>query len=324
MRVLVTGAKGFVGKAIISALSHSCIEIGMLDLPPSPADVPPEHFFGVDITNAGALEDLSNIGGIDAVIHAAGLAHQFGVVTREKFWRVNVEGTRNAAGLAARLNAKRFVLISSVSVYGKAGPEGSERSETSPCHPEGFYAESKYESENAAREVCEKKGIDLTILRLATVIGEGDAGNVSRLIKAVDKRKFYWIGRGENRKSLVYKGDVARACLAVLTGKQTGGGTYNISARPESMKNIVSYIEQALGKKVVPIGIPPGFLKLAFGVNSKTLGVGKISRLEETVDKWLSDEIFSAERFKADYAFRPETAIEEAIKREVAWYLANK
>jgi nucleoside-diphosphate-sugar epimerase len=324
MRVLVTGAKGFVGKAIISALSQSRIEFVILDLPPAPADIPPENFFGVDITKVEELEGLSNIGGIDAVIHAAGLAHQFGVVTREKFWRVNVDGTENATRLAARLNAKRFILISSVSVYGKVGEEGSERSETSACNPEGLYAESKYESENAARRVCEKHGIDLTILRLATVIGEGDAGNVSRLIKALDKRKFYWIGKGENRKSLVYKGDVARACLALLTGKQSGGAAYNISARPETMKNIVSYIEHALGKKVLPIGIPPGILKLAFGVNSKTLGIGRVTRLGETVEKWLSDETFSAARFKADYAFEPETTIEEAIKREVSWYLANK
>ena len=191
MRVLVTGAKGFVGKAIISALSQSRIEIVMLDLPPARADIPPGHFFGVDITNEVELGYFSSIGGIDAVIHAAGLAHQFGVVTREKFWRVNVDGTENAARLAVRLNAKGFILISSVSVYGKVGQEGSERTGTSACHPEGLYAESKYESENAARRVCEKHGIDLIVLRLATVIGEGDAGNVSRLIKAVDKRKFY-------------------------------------------------------------------------------------------------------------------------------------
>lgn len=324
MKVLVTGAKGFVGRAVISALSQNCIEFAILDLPPAPPDIPPENFFGVDITNLEELENLSNIGEVDAVIHAAGLAHQFGAVPREKFWRVNVDGTRNAATLAARLNAKRFVLISSVSVYGKGGREGSERSETSPCHPEGFYAESKSESENAAREICEKNGIDLIVLRLATVIGEGDAGNVSRLTKAVDKRKFVWIGRGENRKSLVYKGDVARACLAVVTGKQRGGATYNISARPETMKNIVSYIEQALGKKVLPVGIPPGVVKLAFGVNSKIFGIGRISRLGETVEKWLSDETFSAESFTADYGFEPETTIEEAIQREVAWYLSNK
>ena len=324
MRVLVTGAKGFVGKAIISALSENRIEFVILDLPPAPADVPPEHFSGVDITNLEELEKLSNIGPIDAVVHAAGLAHQFGVVSREKFWRVNVDGTRNAAELAARLNAKRFVLISSVSVYGKVNHEGPERSESSICHPEGSYAESKYESENIARRICEKIGLDLIILRLATVIGEGDAGNVSRLIRAVDKRRFYWIGKGENRKSLVYKGDVARACLTVLTSKQDRSGVYNISAPAETMKDIVSYIEQALGKKVPPVGIPAGLLKLAFGVNSKTLSIGRISRLGETVKKWLSDETFSAKRFKEDYAFEPETTVQEAIQREVAWYLAHK
>jgi UDP-glucose 4-epimerase len=324
MKVLVTGAKGFVGRAIVSELLKNHVEFVVLDLPPAPVDIPPDRFVGADITNYEELEKLSGIGDVDAVIHAAGLAHQFGVVTREKFWSVNVQGTGNAARLAAKLNAKRFVLISSVSVYGKTDQEGSDRKESDACNPEGFYAESKYESENAAREMCEKNGIDLTVLRLATVIGEGDAGNVSRLIKAVNERRFYWIGNGRNRKSLVYKGDVARACLTVIKDNRTGGGIYNISAGPETMKNIVTYIEHALGKKVPAIRIPPGLIRPAFALNSKTLSIGKISRLGERVEKWLSDENFSSESFKTAYEFEVKTTIEEAIIREVTWYLANR
>lgn len=324
MRVLVTGANGFVGRAVVEALSGNGIDLVMLDLPQAAGSAQSKDFFGVDITKFEELGKLPEIGKVDAVIHAAGLAHQFGVVGRETFWKVNVNGTENIARLAARLSARRFILISSVSVYGKAGEKDAYTTEDSACDPEGFYAESKYESENAAREICEKNNIDLVVLRLATVIGEGDRGNVSRLIRAVDGRKFYWIGKGENRKSLLYKGDVAGACLAVLSAGAGGSGTYNVSARPETMKDIVSYIEQALGKRAPAAAIPPGLLKLVFNLNSKTLGIETISRRGRTVEKWLSDETFSAERFKADYAFEPETTVEEAIKREVAWYLKSK
>lgn len=324
MRVLVTGGKGFVGRAIVQALSGCDIETVILDKPPAPNGLSSEAFWGADITNTAEIDAISELGDIDTVIHSAGLAHQFGQVTKEKFWEVNVEGTANIARLAVRLHARRFILISSVSVYGKVKPGQSNRSEVSDCEPEGFYAQSKYESESAAGGICEKSGIDLTVLRLATVIGEGDGGNVSRLIKAIDRKRFYWIGKGENRKSLVYKEDVARACLSVLTSERYGGGTYNVSAPAEPMKNIVSFIERALGKKVLPLRIPARALKLVFGINSRSLGIGRVTRLSETVEKWLSDETVTSERFKADYGFEPETGIEEAISREVDWYLANK
>lgn len=324
MRVLITGAYGFVGKAVVSALSRHGFDLVLFDLPRPVENIQSTEFFGVDITKFEELERLPEIGDVDAVVHAAGLAHQLGAVSREKFWQVNVDGTKNIARLAARLNARRFILISSVSVYGKGDGVGSPTTEADACNPEGFYAVSKYESESAAREICEQNGIDLIVLRLATVIGEDDAGNVLRLIEAVDHRKFYWIGKGENRKSLVYKGDVARACLAVLTGKTHEGGTYNVSAAPETMRNIVFYIEQALGKKAPAVSIPPKVLKLIFGVNSKTLGIEKISRRAGTVEKWLSDETFSAVHIKDVYGFEPETTVEEAIRLEVAWYLKSK
>lgn len=324
---MITGANGFVGKVLVSELSADYPELVLIDRPGFAQEaaglsgsVP---MIGVDISGADELLDVQSPN-VDTVIHAAGLAHQFGRVTKDDFWGVNVKGTENVAKLAVRLQAKHFILISSVSVYGKGEEGDSLRTETTSCRPEGYYAQSKLESEVIARKVCEENGIDLTILRLATVIGEGDGGNVSRLIRAVDRRRFYWIGNGDNRKSLLYKGDVAGACAAVLGKKNRGTEIFNVSGDPATMKQIVSYIEDALGKKTLPLALPPGLLRAGFTANSKTLGLGKLKRLGETVEKWLSDETFSAESLKKAYGFEPRTGIREAIQREVEWYLANR
>ena len=70
----------------------------------------------------------------------------------------------------------------------------------------------------------------LTILRLATLYGEGDPGNVGRLIRTLDRGRFLWIGDGSNRESLLYKGDAARACMAVAERPASGINIYNVSA----------------------------------------------------------------------------------------------
>jgi nucleoside-diphosphate-sugar epimerase len=327
MRILITGANGFVGKTLVSELSKSHGKLILLDRPGTLTDetaLPDSaEFYGANIADPNSLEKIQ-IEDVDALIHAAGLAHQFGKVTKEDFWKINVEGTENVAKLAARLKVRHFIFISSVSVYGKGERGDSLRTEETPCCPEGFYAESKLESEFVAKRVCEENGIDLTILRLATVIGEGDAGNVSRLIRAVDRRRFYWIGGGANRKSLLYKRDVAKACMAVLEGGGRGTQIFNVSGEPATMREIVSFIEDALGKKAPPFGLPPGLVRAGFAVNSKTLGIGKIVRVGETVEKWLSDETFSAEKLKHVYGFEAQTSIREAIRREVEWYLEHK
>ena len=66
----------------------------------------------------------------------------------------------------------------------------------------------------------------LTILRLATLYGEGDPGNVGRLMRTLDRERFLWIGNRRNRKSLLYKGDAARACMAVAERPASGINIY--------------------------------------------------------------------------------------------------
>lgn len=322
MKVLVTGSNGFVGKEIVAELIRNGIDPVGLDRDPG-LDTTIPHI-QADITFEAEIAKIGATKEIDAVIHSAGLAHQFGPVAKEKFWAVNVTGTTNVAKAAVLMGAKYFVLVSSVSVYGKAG-DGAIRDESASCDPEGDYAQSKYESELEARRICIENSIGLTILRLATVIGEGDRGNVGRLIEVIDRKRFMWIGKGENRKSLIYKKDVARACVAAVRKPDRDSvRVYNVAAEPLRMSEIVGVIEQALGKKALPGHIPSGLLRAGFAVSRNTVGIAKLEKISNTVEKWLSDEIFPAEAIKRELGFETTTPVIQAIKLETEHYLKNK
>ncbi len=343
MKVLVTGAQGFVGKAIVVQLSkddNGKIEIFQLrgrhlqKTEDSTADN--IHNFNLDITDLDKVLKLKKIGVIDAVIHAAGLAHQFDGVKRENFQSVNVKGTENILELSKQLYISHFILISSVSVYGNINNKGGkfgeitedtenieniEKTENSECSPKNAYAESKLESEIIARRICEETGIDLTILRLATVIGEEDRGNFLRLIKAIDKRRFFWIGKGTNYKSLIHREDVAGAVFKILKEKKRGTEIFNVAAEPLPMKEVVETIGQALNKNVSGISINKRLLKPLFFLNSKTLKNKKIERLRLTIEKWLADDVYSSKKLKQEYQYESKISVKEAIIREVKWYL---
>jgi nucleoside-diphosphate-sugar epimerase len=328
MKILVTGAKGFIGQEIVSELSKSNFEVfkvGNNKLNNSKFKSENYKDFSINIADEQAVKSLQEIGEVDVVIHCAGLAHQFGNIGKEDFFTVNVAGTRNICNVANELRAKHFILISSVAVYGKVKNNNKQGiDETFECQPMGDYAESKFEAEKIARQICENNKIPLTILRPATVIGEEDAGNVRRLIEAIDKKRFIWIGKGENLKSLIYKRDVARACLAVLKRKTPNTEILNVSAEALKMKNIVSLIANNLGRKVPKIFIPENILKSIFQIGFKISKVKKLQNFLETVEKWTDEDVYLSNKIKSVYDFTPETSVSEAIALEVDWYKNNR
>lgn len=325
----MTGAKGFLGRAIVNELlgaEAEKFEVFCLGRNKTKESEDLPNFLAADISDEKALERLSSLENIDVVVHAAGLAHQFGETPREDFQRVNVEGTKNVARLAVRLKAVHLILISSVSVYGRAA--GREEKilirEDFPCRPKGFYAESKLEAEKTAAGICADNAVSLTILRPATIIGEGDRGNTARLVRMIDRGRFVWLGKGENYKSLIYKKDVARSCVSVLRKKTKETEIFNVAAEPVLMKDVVGEIARFLDKKITNIKIPKSPLKIFFRLNEQTLRIGKISRLSKTIEKWLSDDLFSGEKIAESYGFRPETPVLEALRKQVEAYQTHK
>jgi len=314
---LVTGANGFLGSEIISQLlsaGHSVRATGQ-ESSCLRSDV---GYVQADITQASQLPVIAS--GMAAVIHTAGLAHVFhrSANLAERFFQINELGAENVARAAASAGVGHFILISSVSVYGPS-TQGLCTEENS-CRPEGAYAESKLNAEHRMVTLAQETGMAVTILRLATLYGEGDPGNVGRLMRSLDRGRFLWIGDGRNRKSLLYRGDAARACLAVLNKPPASGvATYNVSAPPCTMREIVETLSTALGKKPLPVRVPAA-LAVQSARLASVLPVSAFSRLPATIDKWLAEDIYDTRRIEQAIGFRPEVTLTEGLRREVRWY----
>lgn len=328
MKTLVTGATGFVGRAIVEKLSpegegvelYTCGARERSELP---------NYFSVDISSRESVKDLfaqidkrldKRADKLDAVIHSAGLAHQFQAPKDAgAFDRINVDGTRNVAEMAAAAGCGKFVLISSISVYGDGKPNPC--GEDAECKPVGAYAVSKYGAEKAAEDVCKKHGIELVILRLATVYGSGDVGNVLRLIKLIDSGRFFWTGKGDNCKSLIHNSDAARACALVLKKELKGVNVYNVTDTPHSMREIVETIAAGLGRKIPSFSLPPGLIMGALKTAGAFPVIGRRARgLVQTLKKWQSDDVLSGEKARSELGFYPEIDLSEGIKNEIRWH----
>jgi nucleoside-diphosphate-sugar epimerase len=319
-RVLITGATGFVGAAI----ARHCVGRGWSVRGQGRRKTPlpqlPDYHPGDLLDEKGISIALA---GMDYVVHCAGLAHQFGrhAHDAQSFVSINVEGTRNVVRGAVQAGVRHLIHISSVSVYGPTA--GNVCREEQAVGPRGPYAESKYQAEKVALAIADASGLKLTILRLATVYGEGDRGNVARLMRAIDNRRFIWIGDGSNRKSLIHCDDVARGCAAVLahSDRRQSEGLYNVSGPPATMREIVLTLAKALDRRVPNWSVPVSPVLRAAGIAARIprLG-GRAQSFLGTVQKWVTDDVFDASKFNEAFNYRTEVDVVSGLTREVEWY----
>lgn len=315
---LLTGATGFLGRRIVD---HFAAADRRLRCTGRSDGIELPGYRPADLCDTRRVVPLMK--DVDTVIHAAGLAHQFGKRQNAKnaFIQNNVRATENVLDAAARSGVEHVVLVSSVSVYGPHGQTG----DMACCHPEGWYAESKLAAERTATEIASQAAMRLTTLRMATIYGEGDRGNVRRLLSALRDRRFVWIGSGRNRKSLIHVDDAARACVVAASTKRRERDplikTYNVSAPPCYMRDIVRALEDSLGVTAAPMFLPASpLLYMAWAADKMTPGFGLTTRLHNTIRKWVRDDVYDGTDFMKDYGFQLEVTLQDGVSREVAWH----
>lgn len=314
--LVCTGAAGFVGSELVRQAAAQGLSVRGL-VRTAVAPIEGVTFYPGDVQDPSSLRAAFE--GAGTVVHAAALAHVFDRRRNDAdlFTAVNEVGTANVVRAAVAAGVTRVVLVSSVAVYGR----GDDVDESVPCRPTAPYATSKWRAEQRAGEVAEAAGVPLTVLRLATVYGEGDRGNVARLMRALDRGRFVWVGDGANRKSLIHRQDAAEALL-LAAGRATAiAGIFNVTAAPCSMREIVDILSDALGRRA-PVRAVPGWVARAGarGALGITNGRGPLGALGAALTKWLADDAYDGSRFVAAFGFRPRVSLSEGLAREVAWY----
>jgi nucleoside-diphosphate-sugar epimerase len=307
--VLVTGGTGFLGRAVVGRLRDAGRDVRTLQR--SGAD-------GAGSV-AGDVRDPEAVAravrGVEAIVHAAGLAHVFGRPTEAPFDDVNARGTDVVARAAVVADVRRLVLISTVAVYGDARPAH----EDAAGRPAGPYAASKAAAEARAIAALSGSPVRLTVLRLATLYGDGDPGNVQRLLRAIERGRFAWIGGGENAKTLLHVDDAARACVLALDG---GGGAkvevYNVAAAPVTMRAVVEELARALERPVPSWHVPLGLAR-AIATGARVVAPSRSRALADALARWASDDVYPGDKFARRFDFEPRVAVADGLRRQVAW-----
>ncbi|MEL7461861.1 MAG: NAD(P)-dependent oxidoreductase [Pseudomonadota bacterium] len=253
-RVLVTGATGFLGGAVLRRLGAQGIGQGR-----DPARLAALQRDGLD-TFAWALPEVlsdtqaASLCDVGAIVHAAGLSSPFG--PRAAFQRANVAGTQAVIDLARRLGVARFVLISSPSVY-FALADQLNMSEDAPL-PRPFtpYAESKAQAEALVRAAGD---LGPVILRPRGLYGPGDTALLPRLMRAAKTRALPRFRDGVAKIDLTYIDDCVDAVMAALRVEAAAGATLNISGG--EVLSVSDIVTQTCGRagvtprwKNVPLG----------------------------------------------------------------------
>jgi len=225
MRIFVTGAGGFIGRHLLRRLVADGHAITALLLPgESDAGLSEARALRGDITDPSSLAGL--LQDHDAVVHLAA-AVGYGQ-TMERCRRINRDGTENVAREAVRAGARRFVQLSSVSVYGRV--PGAPVAEDAPLRTTGDpYGDTKIEAERILQGFVERGDLDLTVLRPTVIYGPGDDKFLPKLVENLRSGRARIIGSGDNRVDAVHVDDVVDLVARVLAEPRAIGGVYNVN-----------------------------------------------------------------------------------------------
>ncbi|MCC7274070.1 MAG: NAD-dependent epimerase/dehydratase family protein [Alphaproteobacteria bacterium] len=244
MRVLVTGAAGFVGRALTARLAASGVAVVAAV---RRAEGAPEG--AVVVGDLAAPVDWSRaLDGVDAVVHLAARVH----VMRERaadpdaaFAAVNVAATRGLAEAARRAGVRRLVFVSSVKVLGERTLPGRPFRDGDPPAPEDAYARSKRDAEDVLVSIA---GLETAIVRPPLVYGPGAAGNLRALARLVRSGLPLPFAGLDNRRSLVGVGNLATAIETCLRHPAAAGGRFLVADWHPSTAELVRALAAAAGR----------------------------------------------------------------------------
>lgn len=305
-RVVVTGASGFIGRALVAHLARSGHEV----LAVSRSEFAPRDFPSAvvrDYTDAAHLAQI--FAGHDTVVHLAALAHR-GVSAQEPeasaVFAPNVAAARAVAVAAAAAGLRRLVLVSSIGVNGNR-TDSRPFSESDSVNPVEPYAMSKWQSESAVRQVArEHPRLDIVIVRPPLVYGPDAPGNFARLLRAVRRGMPLPLGGLANRRSFLGLDNLLNFIELAMRHPAARNELYLLSDGEDvSTDEFIRRLGRACGRPARLVHCPLALLRF----------LARLGGREEQLDRLVSSLQVDSGKARAQLGWSPPFTLDEGLRR---------
>lgn len=313
MRIALVGGSGFIGTRLAKMLIEKGLDFIIIDKNKSKTF--PGKWLSADVRNIVSLR--LTLKGCDCIVNLAA-EHRDDVTPVSLYDEVNVNGAQNICEVADELGIKKIIFTSSVAVYGFTEKETDESGSINYFNDYGrtkLLAEEKFKT-----WYRQGNGKSLAIIRPTVVFGEGNRGNVYNLFHQIISGRFFMIGNGRNKKSMIYVENIAALLMKAL--ELEGYFLTNAVDKPDlTMNELVRLVNQCT-KKEETIGIripqPVGMLGgYAFDLLSKMTGK-KFNVSSVRIKKFCSSTQFASKNM-GKINFESPVSLEEGLKRTLTF-----
>lgn len=323
MKVLVTGAAGFVGSALTSHLVSKGYSVRAMVRKPSDSEKVVKLGAEPVVADLNDVDSLSNaVSGIKQVFHIAALFRQANLPNSE-FYRVNVEGTKNLLDLSVRAGVENFIHCSTNGVHGDIeNPPGDENS---PYLPGDHYQVSKLEGEKLVLAYVKEGKIKGSVIRPAMIYGENDS-RFLKLFKGIAEKKFFYVGPGNALVHFIDVRDLAASFRLAAETRDANGEAFLIAGETCLPLN------QAVRKIANLLSVPEPWLHLPL---KPMQTIGTICETicaplhinppiyRRRVDFFVKNRSFDCTKAKRVLGFKPAQKFEDELKDIIGSYIKS-